>query len=143
LLRQADRELRQLQEEDASIAERAPSPELLRNLLFYIATSSGDSPRLAGLKQQYQLQPLWQEDRQASGSDSRMVGPDRGIMESVTQALGGELLQVKERLDLFVRSSERRPQALAELLPAMKRIADTLAVLGLGQPRRVPQEPVE
>src|SRR5690606_13606714 len=105
--------------------------------------SSGDSPRLAGLKQQYQLQPLWQEDRQASGSDSRMVGPDRGTMESVTQALDEELLQVKERLDLFVRSSERRPQALAELLPAMKRIADTLAVLGLGQPRRVLQEQVE
>src|SRR5690606_37932367 len=143
LLRQADRELRQLQEEGARVAERAPAPELLRNLLFYIAKSSGDSPRLAGLKQQYQLQRLWQEDRQAPGGDSRMVGPDRGTMESVTQALDEELLQVKERLDLFVRSSERRPQALAELLPAMKRIADTLAVLGLGQPRRVLQEQVE
>ena len=143
LLRQADRELRQLLDDTTSIAGRAPAPELLRNLLFYVAKSSGDSPRLAALKQQYQLQPLWHEDEQAPASDSRMVGPDRGTMHSVAQALDEELLQVKERLDLFVRSAERAPLALEELLPAMKRIADTLAVLGLGQPRRVLQEQVE
>ncbi|MCO5786782.1 hybrid sensor histidine kinase/response regulator [Pseudomonas sp. G11-1] len=143
LLRQADRELRQLLDDSASIADRAPAPELLRNLLFYVAKSNGDSPRLTALRQQYQLQSLWREDDQAAASDNRMVGPDRGTMHSVAQALDEELLQVKERLDLFVRSTERAPQLLEELLPAMKRIADTLAVLGLGQPRRVLQEQVE
>ncbi|SDT09921.1 chemosensory pili system protein ChpA (sensor histidine kinase/response regulator) [Halopseudomonas litoralis] len=144
LLRQADRELRQLQDETAAIADSAPAPELLRNLLFYVAKSSGSSPRLDALKKHYRLNPLWSDtERQAQASDSRMVGPDRGTMQSVVQALDEELLQVKERLDLFVRSSERRPDALESLLPAMKRIADTLAVLGLGQPRRVLQEQIK
>ena len=144
LLRQGDRELRQLQDESVSIADRAPAPELLRNLLFYVAKSSGNSPRLEALKKHYRLNPLWSEtDSQAQASDSRMVGPDRGTMHSVVQALDEELLQVKERLDLFVRSSDRRPDTLDSLLPAMKRIADTLAVLGLGQPRRVLQEQIE
>src|SRR5690554_7973925 len=64
-------------------------------------------------------------------------------MQSVAAALNEELLQVKERLDLFVRSTARSQHELGELLPDMKRIADTLAVLGLGQPRRVLQEQAE
>lgn len=144
LLRQADRELRQLLDEPALISQRAPAPELLRNLLFYVAKSGGNSPRLEALQQHYQLQALWVDgEPQAQPGDSRLVGPDRGTMQSVALALNEELLQVKERLDLFVRSGERRTEDLAALLPNMKRIADTLAVLGLGQPRRVLQEQIE
>jgi len=144
LLRQADRELRQLLDDPAAISQRAPAPELLRNLLFYVAKSGGNSPRLEALKQHYQLHALWVDgEPQEQPSDSRLVGPDRGTMQSVALALNEELLQVKERLDLFVRSSERHSDELGTLLPNMKRIADTLAVLGLGQPRRVLQEQIE
>ena len=143
LLRQADRELRQLQDDTATIAERAPAPELLRNLLFYVAKSSGNSPRLDALKKRYRLHSLWKDTYLQTQAGSPVVGPDRGTMHSVVRALDEELLQIKERLDLFVRSSDRCLDSLDNLLPAMKRIADTLAVLGLGQPRRVLQEQIE
>ena len=144
LLRQADRELRLLLEEPHSIGQRAPDPELIRNLLFYVAKSAGTSPRLRVLNEEYQLDALWREAESPSAQgDSRLVGLDQGTMQSVAVALNEELLVVKERLDLFVRSSARSQSDLAELLPDMKRIADTLAVLGLGQPRRVLQEQIE
>ena len=144
LLRLADRELRQLLEETSDIVQQDPSPELLRNLLFYIAKSGGESPRLKALKEHYQLADLWQEGGDTStGSSDPLVGLDQGTMQSVAAALNEELLQVKERLDLFVRSTARSQHELGELLPDMKRIADTLAVLGLGQPRRVLQEQIE
>ncbi|GGJ02540.1 hypothetical protein GCM10009083_19270 [Halopseudomonas pertucinogena] len=144
LLRLGDRELRDLLEDAASIASREPNSELLRNLLFYVAKSAGDTPRLSALREHYQLAALWQEEpAPASESHSRLVGPDKDTMQSVAVALNEELLQVKERLDLFVRSTSRSQQDLDGLLPDMKRIADTLAVLGLGQPRRVLQEQIE
>ena len=144
LLRLGDRELRQLLEEPENIAQREPNPELMRNLLFYVAKSGGNSPRLAALNEHYQLSTLWlDEQSQAAQGESRLVGLDQDTMQSVALALNEELLQVKERLDLFVRSSTRSQQDLAELLPDMTRIADTLAVLGLGQPRRVLQEQIE
>ena len=144
LLRLADRELRQLLDEPAAAGEGEPNPELLRNLLFYVAKSGGNSPRLAALTEHYQLSGLWlDEDAQAAQGDSRLVGPDQGTMQSVAVALNEELLQIKERLDLFVRSASRSQQELAELVPDMRRIADTLAVLGLGQPRRVLQEQID
>ncbi|NLY59183.1 MAG: hypothetical protein GX071_11710 [Gammaproteobacteria bacterium] len=135
LLRTADRELRQLLDEPETITQREPNPELLRNLLFYVAKSGGNSPRLAELTEHYQLSGMWvDEQSQAAQGDSGLVGPDQNTMHSVAAALNEELLQVKERLDLFVRSSTRSQSELAELIPDMKRIADTLAVLGLGQP---------
>ena len=144
LLRQADRELRQLLEEPHLIGQREPDPELIRNLLFYVAKSAGDSPRLLALNEEYLLDELWREAESPSvQGDSRLVGLDQGTMQSVAAALNEELLVVKERLDLFVRSNSRSQHELAELLPDMKRIADTLAVLGLGQPRRVLQEQIE
>jgi len=144
LLRQADREIRQLLDHGASALDNPPAPELLRNLLFYVAKSPGGSPRLDALKQRYQLKALLTDDdiaNQATGS--RLVGPDRSAMQSVVEALGEELLQVKDRLDLFVRGDRLQTDELAALVPAMKQIADTLAMLGLGQPRRVLLEQIE
>ncbi|WP_150304462.1 Hpt domain-containing protein [Pseudomonas saliphila] len=143
LLREGDRELRKLVEKGIAARGETPPPELQRNLLFYVAKSLGSSPRLDALKDRYQLRTLWtQAERDAQSSGSRLVGPDRSAMQSVVVALGEELLQVKERLDLFVRSDRSELANLKALLPTLKQIADTLAMLGLGQPRRVLQEQI-
>ncbi|SDT04139.1 chemosensory pili system protein ChpA (sensor histidine kinase/response regulator) [Halopseudomonas xinjiangensis] len=143
LLRQADRELRQLLEAGSEALTAKPAPELLRNLLFYVAKSSGSTPRLDALKERYQLTGAWDQAEQEDDRSSRLVGPDRSAMQSVVIALGEELNQVKDRLDLFVRSDRRQPEDLADMLPTLKQIADTLAMLGLGQPRRVLLEQIE
>lgn len=52
-------------------------------------------------------------------------------------ALCEELVRVKERLDLFVRSDRQHASELDSLLAPLRQIADTLAVLGFGQPRKV------
>ncbi|QIB50604.1 Hpt domain-containing protein [Pseudomonas sp. OIL-1] len=143
LLREGDRELRRLVEKGIAARGETPPPELQRNLLFYVAKSLGSSPRLDALKDRYQLRTLWtQAERDAQSSGSRLVGPDRSAMQSVVVALGEELLQVKERLDLFVRSDRSDLGNLKALLPTLKQIADTLAMLGLGQPRRVLQDQI-
>jgi chemosensory pili system protein ChpA (sensor histidine kinase/response regulator) len=46
-------------------------------------------------------------------------------------------VRVKERLDLFVRSDRQHTSDLESLLAPLRQIADTLAVLGFGQPRKV------
>merc|ERR1712169_149028 len=44
------------------------------------------------------------------------------------------------RLDLLVRSDDDRQNALRELMPSLKQIADTWGMLGIGMPRKVMQE---
>ncbi|MEG0859955.1 MAG: Hpt domain-containing protein [Pseudomonas sp.] len=65
------------------------------------------------------------------------AGPDRDALRSVVAALCEDLMRAKERLDLFVRGDRQRLDDLQPLLSPLRQIADTLAVLSFGQPRRV------
>jgi chemosensory pili system protein ChpA (sensor histidine kinase/response regulator) len=55
----------------------------------------------------------------------------------VLSALCEELVRVKDNLDRFVRGDRQHADELASLLAPLRQIADTLAVLGFGQPRKV------
>ncbi|MCO7522155.1 MULTISPECIES: Hpt domain-containing protein [unclassified Pseudomonas] len=71
----------------------------------------------------------WREHMQA--------GPGRDALRSVVMALCDDLMRIKDRLDPFV-GGERPPQEpLQALLAPLRHVADTLAVLGFQQPRRV------
>lgn len=69
--------------------------------------------------------------------DRLQAGPDRDALRSVVAALCEDLKRVKERLDQFVRGDRQQLDELEPLLAPLRQIADTLAVLGFGQPRRV------
>ncbi len=71
----------------------------------------------------------WREQVQA--------GPGRDALRSVITALCDDLVRIKERLDQFVRSDRQHIEQLDALLAPLRHVADTLAVLGFQQPRRV------
>ena len=71
----------------------------------------------------------WREQMQA--------GPGRDALRSVITALCDDLMRIKERLDQFVRGDRQHNEDLDELLAPLRHVADTLAVLGFQQPRRV------
>lgn len=141
LLGQIDRQLRMAGEEGS---HRAPT-ELLKNLLYYVAKSSGSTARLRSVKDLYRLDDALPGDALVSEERARMSGPDREAMKSVVDALCEELARVKDALDLFVRKgdAEKSITELATQVPTLKQVADTVAVLGLGQPRRILQEQIE
>ncbi|WP_296266209.1 Hpt domain-containing protein [Pseudomonas sp. UBA6562] len=71
----------------------------------------------------------WREHLQA--------GQGHDALRSVVIALCDDLMRIKERLDHFVRSDRHDRSALDSVVTALRQIADTLAVLGFQQPRRV------
>lgn len=64
-------------------------------------------------------------------------GPGRDALRSVVTALCDDLVRIKERLDQFVRGDRQHSEQLDALLAPLRHVADTLAVLGFQQPRRV------
>ncbi|MEW6460902.1 MAG: Hpt domain-containing protein [Pseudomonadota bacterium] len=137
LLRQVDKELKRLVEEGADGINQSAPDELTKNLLFYVAKAPAQSPRIRSLKAQYRLDDALPDTEVVDEERARLAGPDRDAMRSVVAALCEELVRVKDSLDLFVRSDRSRPGELDALLAPLKQIADTLAVLGFGQPRKV------
>jgi chemosensory pili system protein ChpA (sensor histidine kinase/response regulator) len=137
LFKDADKQLKRLQEQGiAGINQPAPD-ELLKSLLFYIAKSDSQAQRMIELKDQYGLAEALPQSALVDEERARMAGPDRDAMRSVIIALCDELVRTKERLDVFVRGDRQHVSELNALLPPLRQIADTLAVLGFGQPRKV------
>ncbi|MDD0845184.1 Hpt domain-containing protein [Pseudomonas sp. Gutcm_11s] len=137
LLRQVDKELKRLVEQGADGINQGAPDELTKNLLFYVAKAPAQSPRIRSLKDQYRLDDALPDSGVVDEERARLAGPDRDAMRSVVGALCEELVRVKDSLDLFVRSDRKQVAELDSLLAPLKQIADTLAVLGFGQPRKV------
>ncbi len=137
LLRQVDKELKRLVEQGADGINQAASDELTKNLLFYIAKAPVQSPRIRALKDHYRLDDALPDSELVDEERARLAGPDRDAMRSVVAALCEELVRVKDSLDLFVRSDRTGVAELDGLRAPLKQIADTLAMLGFGQPRKV------
>ena len=137
LLRQVDKELKRLVDHGADGINQGAPDELTKNLLFYVAKAPAQSPRINALKERYRLEDALPDSGTVDEERARLAGPDRDAMRSVVGALCEELVRVKDSLDLFVRSDRKQVTELDALLAPLKQIADTLAVLGFGQPRKV------
>ncbi|CAI8972036.1 chemosensory pili system protein ChpA (sensor histidine kinase/response regulator) [Pseudomonas sp. IT-P100] len=137
LFKDADKELKRLLEQGMSAINQPAPPELLKSLLFYIAKAEHPTGQMLTMKDRYGLDDALPDSAMVDEERARLAGPDRDAMRSVLAALCEELVRVKERLDLFVRSDRQHTSDLESLLAPLRQIADTLAVLGFGQPRKV------
>ncbi|WP_435038324.1 Hpt domain-containing protein [Pseudomonas neuropathica] len=137
LFKDADKELKRLLEQGMAGLNQTPPPELLKSLLFYIAKAEHPTGQMLTMKDRYSLDDALPDSAMVDEERARLAGPDRDAMRSVLAALCEELVRVKERLDLFVRSDRQHTSDLESLLAPLRQIADTLAVLGFGQPRKV------
>lgn len=144
LLRELDSEIRRLTDEHADILQQ-PAPEaLLKHLLYYVARARElDTPQVKTLRDDYQLDQALPSEDDVDAARTRVSGPGREAIHSVVSALNEELAKLKDQLDLFVRAELRQNNELEELLPGLRQVANTLAVLGLGIPRKVVTEQIE
>jgi chemosensory pili system protein ChpA (sensor histidine kinase/response regulator) len=137
LFKDADKELKRLLQQGMRGINQPAPPELLKSLLFYIAKAEHPTGQMLTMKDRYGLDDALPDSAMVDEERARLAGPDRDAMRSVLAALCEELVRVKERLDLFVRSDRQHTSDLESLLAPLRQIADTLAVLGFGQPRKV------
>eukprot|EP00003_Mantamonas_plastica_P025677 TRINITY_DN5084_c0_g1_i2.p1 TRINITY_DN5084_c0_g1~~TRINITY_DN5084_c0_g1_i2.p1 ORF type:complete len:2532 (+),score=517.23 TRINITY_DN5084_c0_g1_i2:21068-28663(+) len=144
LLREMDSEIRRLSDEHADILQQ-PAPEaLLKHLLYYVARAHDlNTPQVTALRDAYHLNEALPSEDDVDAARTRVSGPGREAIHSVVSALNEELAKLKDQLDLFVRSELRQNDELLDLLPGMRQVANTLAVISLGIPRKVVTEQIE
>ena len=146
LLKYLDRSLKQVVDRRSDALSEYADDELVKNLLYYIAKSEGetaDPAKLAHIQKAYKLDTALPDASNLADQQAKMTGPDRDTMDSVVAALMEELGRIKDNLDIMVRGKIQDVNVLANLLPEIRHVADTMAVLGLGIPRRVLLDQVE
>jgi chemosensory pili system protein ChpA (sensor histidine kinase/response regulator) len=140
VLGQLDRLLRKLAADGAPVLAKAPPSDLMKNLLYYIAKSDADGPQIRKVRESYRLSDALPSEELISSERAKMSGPDQAAMASVVGALSEELAKVKDALEAFVHNDEIDGAKLKPQRQTLKQVADTVAVLGLGQPRKLVEE---
>jgi chemosensory pili system protein ChpA (sensor histidine kinase/response regulator) len=134
LLGQADRELRRLYEQGEERYSDSPPIDLLNNLLFYVARATSDGVRIAAVRSSFRLDELLPADETVAQEQESLSGPSVKLMHTVADAIKEDLGRVKDALDLFTRKGGQ-PEELAPQVELLRKIGETLAVLGLGSLR--------
>jgi chemosensory pili system protein ChpA (sensor histidine kinase/response regulator) len=140
LLGLADREMKRLYEQGEGRYAQSPPVELLNNLLYYIARCSSAGPRVAAVRASFRLGELLPVDESIEQERENLSAPSIKLMQTVAAAIREDLSKVKDVLDIFVRRGGGQPEELVPQLVLLKKIGDTLGVLGLGELRSRVQE---
>jgi chemosensory pili system protein ChpA (sensor histidine kinase/response regulator) len=114
-----------------------PPRELTKNLLYYVAHSTGNGARCAEIRKAYRLDTLLPTANELQHAQGSMTGRNKNLLGTVSAAIKDDLLRVKEALDIFLRSGNADAAELSGQVEVLDRVGDTLGMLGLGVPRRV------
>jgi chemosensory pili system protein ChpA (sensor histidine kinase/response regulator) len=135
LIGQVDRQLKRLVDGGEPALVDTPPVELVNNLLYYVARASSNHPRIEALRKHYNLGEVLPEPAQIEQAREGLAGPSVKLMRTVAQAIKEDLSSVKDALDIFVRTGLQGADKLSPQLDMLKKIGDTLGVLGLEKAR--------
>ncbi|NNM61779.1 MAG: hypothetical protein HKM03_06380, partial [Steroidobacteraceae bacterium] len=142
LLGQADRQIKVLYEHGEARFGENPPIDLLNNLLYYVARSSVGGGRIGAVRVSFKLAELLPVDDSVEQERESLSAPSVKLMRTVGAAIKEDLARVKDVLDIFVRRGGGRSEELAPQLDLLKKISDTLGVLGLGGLRQSVQQEI-
>ena len=131
LLGQGDRMIKYLaangenREKDRDVAEG-----FLNNLLYYVGRATSRGEQVTAIRKAYGLQALKTIGEQPADTDA-LAAPSVNLMKTVGEAIRQDLADVKDAIDIHVRTGVSDRGALAPQCDALTKVADTLRVLGL------------
>jgi chemosensory pili system protein ChpA (sensor histidine kinase/response regulator) len=143
LLGLGDREIRRLYEHGEARYSQNPPVELLNNLLYYVGRAESSGPRVSAVRASFRLAELLPVDESIEQERENLSAPSVKLMQTVAAAIREDLAKVKDVLDIFVRRGAGQPRELAPQVELLRKIGDTLGVLGLGELRSSVQNETE
>ena len=143
LLGQADRQIKALYELGEGRYCEDPPIDLLNNLLYYVARATTSGGRISAVRASFKLAELLPVDDNIEQERESLSAPSVKLMRTVAAAIKEDLSKVKDVLDIFVRRGGGQSSELQPQLELLKKISDTLGVLGLGELRQRVQEEIQ
>src|ERR1700733_11981067 len=143
LLGQADRQIKALYELGEARYCEDPPIDLLNNLLYYVPRATPSGGRISAVRASFKLAELLPVDDTIEQERESLSAPSVKLMRTVAAAIKEDLSKVKDVLDIFVRRGGGQSAELLPQLDLLKKISDTLGVLGLGELRQRVQDEIQ
>ncbi|TCK17147.1 chemosensory pili system protein ChpA (sensor histidine kinase/response regulator) [Thiogranum longum] len=135
LMGQVDRQIKRLVDQGEAALAKEPATDLAKNLLFYVAQSSGAGERAEAIQATYQLQELLPGEEEMASARESLSGANTDLFETVAVAVKEELARLKDQLDVALRGGCEDSDALGEMVQTLGSLGDTLGMLSLGEAR--------
>ncbi|USE36748.1 Hpt domain-containing protein [Endozoicomonas sp. SCSIO W0465] len=134
ILREMDKELKCLSNEEAKRLNTPPSEEILREILYRIAKANSRNALILSLQQRYSLD----QALESKPEDNNLISLDAAT--PVVKAIKEQLAYIKDALDLYQLNPEDNKSRLQEQLATSQQISDTLSMLGLDPLQKIMQK---
>ncbi|MDX1592914.1 MAG: Hpt domain-containing protein, partial [Gammaproteobacteria bacterium] len=128
LLTALDRQLKSLA---AGEAAGEPAETLTRRILYRVAEAPDAGPETRELVEAFGLEEVVPSPELVEEVERRLHGPDTAVLRSVGQAVKEDLQRARDVIEIFGASSDADPSDLAPLRDNLRRMADTLGMMGL------------
>jgi len=142
LMGQVDRQIKHVIDQGEAAFNTLPPDDLVKNLLYYVAQTEAGTPVVDEIKQAFKLEQAMPDAERLEQARAELSAPNAELMDTVSGVLLDDLTQIKDSLDVFVRTDERNVDVLKEMSLKFNQMADTLGMLGLGTQRKTIQEQV-
>ena len=113
---------------------------LSRALLFYAAQARPGSKATELLRERFKLEELIPDRDALLRARGAVTGRDAGLFQSIGTAVREELSQVKDTLDMELRTGRVDQEQRAESKNSLRQLADTLNMLNLPVPAKAVED---
>ncbi len=127
-----DGELKRVLADGEAAVAAAPPRVLMKNLLYYIAHADTSHERVAEIKADFDLNTLVPSEGEIAAERAHLSAPGRALLAAFCDALQTELTQIRDVLELFIHGKAERPAGLSELERPLRKVGDTLGIIGQG-----------
>lgn len=140
LLCELDAELKALQQGGSDALNSFSDSTLIKNLLYYVSCANPSTPVIEKIKVLYELDQML-PPTQMTSDHNQLMGIDASTLNAVTTAIREEFDEIKLKLDHCLQANDCHDH-LRAVRACMQRVNDTLAILGVGELRRLVSDSV-
>ncbi len=135
LLGQVDRQIKNFVGlDEVEFANNIPS-SLIKNLLYYVGIAGDRGRIVTKVKTAYSLNDLIPSEDVIGQMREGIAGPNVEVLQAVSKALHEDIATVKDAIELYVHNENRSPESVSQVGEQLHKIADTLSMVGLEEPR--------
>ena len=127
-----DREIKKIVDEGETELVRAPDRDLLKSILYYVAGAKSTNACVRAVQEAYQLASALPSDTEVAAGRARLTAPSADAIDTVREVIKTDLTQIKDKLDLYIRGDRSRVDDLCQLEEPMRKLGDTLGMVGQG-----------
>ena len=143
LLGVIDRQIKQMVFQGEPALNREPAYSIIKECVYIVFLAGPASETLKQICSHYHLDMGGLTDETLRSERDIMRGPGGSVIRSVADALNEELTHIKDALDLGARGASADNEGFDGTADAMRKVANTLIMLGLSKPAGLFKEQAE